>query len=241
MTAADLAARDHLALALDLDDLETARRVARELQPYFRVAKVGLELYSAAGPDAVEAMTDLGYDVFVDVKLHDIPTTVAKAARVLGSLGATYLTIHTSGGVDMLRAGNDAFVEAAVAAGVVDPRVLGVTVLTSDGADAAAQVPDRVRTALAAGCGGVVCAVAEAAAARALGPDLTILTPGIRPAGAATDDQARPATPTAALTAGADLLVIGRPVVAASDPAAAAAAIVAELTAALAAEPAEGH
>ena len=220
---------DHLALALDVADLEVARRLARDLRPYFRVAKVGLELYSAAGPDAIETMRDLGYDVFADLKFHDIPTTVAKAATVVGGWGASYLTIHASGGEAMLRAGNEGFLAGAAEAGDPTPTTLAVTVLTSDGPDAAALVPDRVRTALAAGCGGVVCAVAEAAIARELGPDLTILTPGIRPAGVAANDQARPATPEAALAAGADLLVIGRAVTAAADPAAAAEALVASL------------
>lgn len=208
----------HLVLALDLDDLASAIALAKELKPWFGVAKVGLELFSAAGPAAVSAMADLGYDVFVDVKLHDIPTTVAKACRVLGSSGATYLTIHTSGGLDMLRAGNEAFRDAALAAGQSDPRVLAVTVLTSDGQDAAVAVPDRVRLALDAGCGGVVCAVSEAPLARALGPDLVILTPGIRPLGSPAHDQQRVATPQEALAAGSDLLVIGRAVTQAEVP-----------------------
>ncbi len=220
---------DHLALAFDFDDLETARRIGRDLRPWFRVAKVGLELFGAAGPDAVEALRDLGFDVFVDLKMHDIPTTVSKAARVIGSLGASYLTIHAVGGEIMLGAGNEAFLAGADAEGHPRPTTLAVTVLTSDGPDAAAEVPGRVRTALAAGCGGVVCAVAEAPVARSLGPDLTILTPGIRPAGTSSDDQARPATPEAALAAGADLLVIGRAVTAAPEPAAAAESLVASL------------
>ncbi|MBX3313488.1 MAG: orotidine-5'-phosphate decarboxylase [Actinobacteria bacterium] len=219
----------HLALALDLDDLEVARRLGRELQPWFRVAKVGLELFSAAGPDAVEALRELGYDVFVDLKMHDIPTTVGKAARVIGSIGASYLTIHASGGEAMLRAGDEGLREGAAAAGHPEPTTLAVTVLTSDGPEAALRVPDRVATALAVGCGGVVCAVAEAPLVRELGPELTILTPGIRPAGTSADDQARPATPRAALAAGADLMVIGRAVTAAPDPAAAAEALVASL------------
>jgi len=219
----------HLALALDLDDLEAARRLARDLRPHFAVAKVGLELFSSAGPDAIGALAELGYDVFADLKLHDIPTTVAKAATVLGSWGARYLTVHTAGGLDVLRAGNEAFLTGAAEAGRDDAAVLAVTVLTSDGPEAAAAVPERVRLALDAGCGGIVCAAAEAAAARAVGPDLTILTPGIRPAGTPAHDQARPATPRAALDAGADLLVIGRAVTAAPDPVAAAAALVADL------------
>src|SRR5256885_11909205 len=98
-------ARDRLALALDVDDLVAAGRLLRELKPWFGVAKVGLELFSAAGPDAVLAAADEGYDVFLDLKLHDIPNTVGRAARVLGALGASYLTLHASGGVPMLIAG----------------------------------------------------------------------------------------------------------------------------------------
>src|SRR4051794_34764917 len=101
--------KDKLALALDMDDLVVALRVAKELQPFFGVAKIGLELFSASGPDAVVRLTDLGYDVFLDLKLHDIPTTVEKAARVIGSLGAKYLTIHATGGPVMLRAGVEGF------------------------------------------------------------------------------------------------------------------------------------
>lgn len=223
--------RNRLVLALDLDDLEAARRLARELSPWFATAKVGLELFSAAGPDAIEALRDLGYDVFADIKMHDIPTTVAKAAKVIGSWGARYLTIHTSGGEAMLRAGNEAFLEGALAGGHPAPTTLAVTVLTSDGPEAARAVPERVRTALDAGCGGIVCAVAETATARSIGPDLTILTPGIRRAGAAADDQARPAAPREAIAAGSDLLVIGRAVTASEDPVAAAAALAADLTA----------
>lgn len=228
MTAEQVAS--HLVLALDLDDLEAARRLARDLRPWFRVAKVGLELFSAAGPDAIETLRDLDYDVFVDLKMHDIPTTVAKAARVIGSWGAAYLTIHASGGEVMLRAGDEGLRDGAAAAGLPEPTTLAVTVLTSDGPASAALVPDRVRTALAAGCGGIVCAAGEARPARQVGPELTILTPGIRPAGVGADDQARPATPEAALAAGADLLVIGRAVTAAPDPVAAASALVDGLT-----------
>lgn len=218
-----------LVLALDLDDPEAARRLARELRPWFGVAKVGLELFTAAGPAAIETMADLGYDVFADLKLHDIPTTVGRAARVVGGWGARYLTLHAAGGAAMLRAGDEGFASGAAEMGADDVCTLAVTVLTSDGSDAAAAVPERARTAALAGCGGLVCAVAEAPAIRAAHPELVILTPGIRPSGTAAHDQARPATPREAVLAGADLLVIGRAVTEAPDPAAAAAAIVAEL------------
>lgn len=229
--------RDRLVLALDLPDLDDAIGLARRLQPHFGVAKIGLELFTAAGPDAIRAIAELGYAVFADLKLHDIPTTVARAARVVGRSGARLLTIHSVGGSDMLRAGNEGFLEGAATAGTDRPSVLAVTVLTSDGADAASRVPDRVRLAVASGCGGVVCAVSEARAARRIGEDLLILTPGIRPAGTASHDQARPATPVEAVRAGSDLLVIGRAVTAAPDPDEAARAIVAELDRELGGEP----
>jgi orotidine-5'-phosphate decarboxylase len=216
--------RNHLALALDVDDVVVAMRLAAELRPYFRVAKVGLELYSAVGPDAIGGLVEMGYDVFCDLKLHDIPTTVERAARVIGALGASYLTIHTAGGVDMVRAGADGFADGASNAGLPMPTALGVTVLTSD--SEAGSLPARLRIAVEAGCGGAVCAAPDLAEVRQLAPRLVTVVPGIRPEGTPHDDQARVATPSEALAAGADLLVIGRAVTAASDPVAAAAALV---------------
>ena len=223
--------RRRLVLVLDVDDLVEARRMAQTLRHWFGVVKVGLELYSAAGPDAVETMAELGYDVFVDLKLHDIPTTVGKAARVLGSLGASYLTMHAFGGERMLRAGVEGLADGAERAGLAVPCALAVTVLTSDSDDIPAHIlPKRVNAALAAGCGGIVCAVSDVREARAMGPDLTIVTPGIRPVGTPTHDQARAATPQEAFDAGADLLVIGRAVTHAPDPVVAAAELVDSLT-----------
>ena len=222
--------RRRLALVLDLDDLVEARRLAQTLRPWFGVAKVGLELYSAAGPDAIETMAELGYDVFADLKLHDIPTTVGKAARVIGSLGATYLTMHAFGGVPMLRSGVEGLADGAERAGLDAPCALAVTVLTSDAGAPPHILPKRVATAIEAGCGGLVCAVSDAREARLLGPRLTIVTPGIRPAGTPTHDQARAATPQEAFDAGADLLVIGRAVTHAPDPVVAAAELVESLT-----------
>src|SRR3954471_13946371 len=148
--------RERLALALDVDDLVTALRLARELSPWFGVAKIGLELFSASGPDAVASIAECGYRVFLDVKLHDIPTTVEKASRVLGALGASYLTLHAHGGVPMLRAGVAGLAEGPAAAGIPEPPALAVTVLTSD-ADAPPHiVPKRVMVAAEAGCGGIV-------------------------------------------------------------------------------------
>ncbi|MDQ1444306.1 MAG: orotidine-5-phosphate decarboxylase [Acidimicrobiaceae bacterium] len=218
--------RSKLALALDVDDLVEATRMARELHPYFGVAKVGLELFSAAGTDAVVTMTELGYKVFLDLKLHDIPTTVRKTARVLGAVGASYLTLHAFGGVSMLRGGVEGLRDGAAAAGLDSPCALAVTILTSDAGAPPHVLGNRVRSAVEAGCGGVVCAAGDVKEAKQLAPRLVAVVPGIRPAGADADDQARTSTPQAALDAGADLLVIGRAVTAAEDRAAAAAKLV---------------
>jgi len=221
--------RDHLALVLDVDDLVAAMRLARSLRPYFGVAKVGLELFSAVGPDAIAPLVELGYDVFLDLKLHDIPTTVGRAARVLGSLGASYVTMHAFGGAEMLRAGVEGLAEGAGNAGLEQPVALAVTILTSDRGAPPHILAKRLQVAMEGGCGGIVCAAADLQEARQMAPAMVKVVPGIRPAGADHNDQARTATPRKALDAGADLLVIGRPVTAAEDPVAAAAALVAEL------------
>lgn len=223
------AVRRRLALALDTDDLVEAHRVASLLRPWFGVAKVGLELFSAAGPDAVGSLRDLGMSVFLDLKLFDIPNTVGRSARVLGALGVDYLTLHALGGVDMLKAGVAGLHEGAEAAGLESPVALAVTVLTSDGTAPAHIVPNRVRAALEGGCGGLVLAATDLATARELAPGLRRVVPGIRPVGSPVHDQARSATPEQASADGADLLVIGRAVTAADDPAASAAGIAASV------------
>src|SRR2546430_12885604 len=124
-------ARDHLALALDVDDLDVAVGMAQRLEPWFSVVKIGLQLFGAAGPRAVERFTGLGFPVLLDLKLHDIPTTVGRAARALGRLGVSYLTLHAQGGTSMLRAGVDGLAEGAATVGASPPSALGVTVLTS--------------------------------------------------------------------------------------------------------------
>jgi orotidine-5'-phosphate decarboxylase len=232
MTTTEVSAdvRSKLALALDMDDLVEATRMAKELQPYFGVAKVGLELFSASGTDAVVTMAELGYKVFLDLKLHDIPTTVRKTARVLGAVGASYLTLHAFGGVSMLRGGVEGLRDGAAAADLEAPCALAVTILTSDAGAPPHILGNRVRAAVEAGCGGVVCAAGDVREAKQLAPRLVTVVPGIRPAGAEANDQARSSTPQAALDAGADLLVIGRAVTAADDRPAAAAALVQSLT-----------
>jgi orotidine-5'-phosphate decarboxylase len=224
--------RGPIVVALDTADLATAVRWVTAAAPHVAVAKVGLELFCAEGPVAVEkirASSDL--DLFLDLKLHDIPATVAGAARSVARLAPTYLTVHAAGGAAMIAAAADALTETKVAA---------ITVLTSlSAADldriGLAGPPADAVTRLAilaadAGARALVCSPKEVALVRAaVGPDITLITPGVRPAGAGADDQARVATPTAAIAAGADLLVIGRPITGADDPGGAAAAIAASL------------
>jgi orotidine-5'-phosphate decarboxylase len=214
--------RDRLVLALDVDDLVEALRLGKRLQPFFATAKVGLELFSASGPDAVSAMADLGYDVFLDLKLHDIPTTVRKAARVIGAFGVSYLTLHARSGPVMLRAGVEGLAEGAERAGLPHPTALAVTVLTSDGDAPAHILGHRVAAAVEAGCGGLILAAADVREAKQLAPRMLAVVPGIRMPASDSHDQARPATPGDAVGLGADLLVIGRTVTEARDPVAAA-------------------
>lgn len=223
------ALREKMALALDVDDLVRANRLARDLKPWFGIAKVGLELYTAAGPDAVGAMIDQGYDVFLDLKLHDIPTTVKKAARVAGALGASYLTMHAHGGAAMMRAGAEGLAEGASNAGLARPVALAITVLTSDDSAPEHIVPHRLRLAVEAGCSGIVCSAKDLKIIGEMAPRIMRVTPGIRAGGEERHDQPNAVTPDVALDAGADILVIGRAVTLAADPAAAASALFAGL------------
>lgn len=225
--------RRRLVLALDVDDLVLALRLARRLQPWFGLAKVGLELFAAAGPEVVSALTIEGYRVFLDLKLHDIPTTVRRAARVIGGLGATYTTVHTAAGEEALRAAVVGMAEGASAAGagVASEGVLGVTVLTSDHDATNQTLESRAALAARAGCGGVVCAASDLSIVRDAAPGLLTVVPGIRLEGTGADDQARPSTPAAALAAGADVLVIGRAITAAADPERVASALLDEVVA----------
>lgn len=223
-----------LVVALDTADLGRATRLTERLARHVGLAKVGLELYSAHGPASVEA-TAAHAPVFLDVKLHDIPTTVGRAAKVLGRLGVALLTVHASGGPAMVAAAAEGLGAGADESGAPAPLVIAVTVLTSlsdgDLADvgqeaAGDQVPRLARLAVAAGAAGVVCAPRDLGAVRdAIGDGPVVVTPGIRPTGSGHDDHARAATPAEALDAGADLLVVGRPITAADDPVAAAARI----------------
>jgi orotidine-5'-phosphate decarboxylase len=206
-----------------------ALRLARELSPWFGTMKVGLELYSAAGPEAITSLVDLGVDVFADLKFHDIPDTVGRSATVIGALGAKYLNFHAAGGVAMVRAGVEGLREGAARAELDDPVALAVTVLTSDAEASPHLLTQRVKTGLDAGCAGFVCAVPDVPTVRQLAPRAMLVTPGIRPEGSAADDQSRVATPRHARDAGVDLLVVGRPITRADDPVAAARALVASL------------
>lgn len=219
-----------MVLALDVDDLVEAARLSKALRPWFGVAKVGLELFSAAGPDVIGTLTDQGYEVFADLKMHDIPTTVGKAAQVIGALGVRYLTMHAHGGPAMLRAGVDGLQQGARNADLPPPVALAITVLTSDTEAPDHIVPNRLRLAVEAGCGGIVCAASDLRDIRELAPRILKVVPGIRGTGAERHEQAKAVTPAEALDAGADLLVIGRAVTLAEDPGRAASALFAGLT-----------
>ncbi len=221
-----------IAVALDAPDLETAARWAALVTPHVSTVKVGLELYLRYGPEIVASIRGAsGVKIFLDLKLHDIPATVTGAARAVARLRPDVLTVHAAGGPEVVRAA----VEGAPACNVA-----AVTVLTSldqatlDQIGMLGPMSDAVRRlavlAVGAGARGLVCSPQEVAAVRAeVGPDITLITPGVRPAGSSANDQARTATPEEALRAGADLLVIGRPITGAPDPGAAAAAMAAPL------------
>lgn len=229
MTSADAAP---IAVALDAPTLDTAARWASLVTPHVSTVKVGLGLYLRYGPDVLASVRGgSGADVFLDLKLHDIPATVASAAGAVARLKPDYLTVHAAGGAAMIRAAADAVPQARIAA---------VTVLTSlaegdlDAIGLRGPALDATRRLSAlsvdAGARAIVCSPREVAAVRAeVGPDVVLVTPGVRPAGVGAQDQVRVATPEEALAAGADLLVIGRPITAAPDPGAAAAAIAATL------------
>ena len=222
----DIELRSKLCVALDVDDMVEAVRIAKELSPWFGVAKVGLELFTAAGTDAIGILQGLGYDVFLDLKMYDIPTTVEKASRVLGALGVKYATYHAQGGMDVLQAGAKGLRDGASEAGLDEPVPLAITVLTSDAGAPEHIMPARVGLAVESGMGGLVCGPNDVKEAKQYAPRLFGVTPGIRPEGADHHDQVRVATPKVALDNGSDLLVIGRAVTLADDRVAAAESIV---------------
>ncbi|MGQ9685052.1 MAG: orotidine-5'-phosphate decarboxylase [Thiobacillaceae bacterium] len=214
-------------VALDYPEAAPALALAGRLDPALCRLKVGKELFVAAGPQLVQALVEQGYEVFLDLKFHDIPTTVAQACMAAARLGVWMLNVHASGGLAMMRAAKE-----AIATFDPRPRLIAVTVLTSLARpDLAAvgldlppeeQVMRLAHLAHAAGLDGVVCSAMEAERLRReMGPDFLLVTPGIRPAGSQGDDQRRVLTPIQALRAGADYLVVGRPITRAPDPVAA--------------------
>jgi len=232
---------DRLLVALDVESLRDAEALLGRLDGVVTGCKIGSQLFTAAGPAAVESARKRGFRVFLDLKFHDIPTTVAGAVREAARLGVAMLNVHASGGVAMMRAAAEAAAKAAADFAVPRPLVLGVTVLTSlDRGTLAREVvvpasvdahvlhlADRAREA---GLDGCVASPREVRALRlALGPQWVIVTPGIRIPAAGADDQTRVATPRQARDAGADYVVVGRPITAAPDPAAAAAEILRQI------------
>jgi orotidine-5'-phosphate decarboxylase len=222
-------------VALDQEDIGAARRLVRELSGLISFFKVGSELFSAAGPAAIEMVREAGADVFLDLKYHDIPNTVSRAVGRAASYGVTLVNVHALGGLEMMRAAADAALSA-------DRKtlVIGVTVLTSmDAADLErvgigsppdAEVSRLARLAREAGLAGVVSSAREVGRLREeLGPDFILVTPGIRPAGADAGDQKRIVTPRQAFDSGADYIVVGRPIAAAPDPHVAAERIIEEI------------
>jgi orotidine-5'-phosphate decarboxylase len=226
-------------VALDYPDAAPALALAERLDPATCKLKVGKELFVRAGPALVERLGRLGFKVFLDLKFHDIPNTVAQACKAAADLGVWMVNVHAYGGLKMMRAARAALGEAATR-----PKLIAVTVLTSmDGedlrqigleVDPASQVERLARLTHAAGLDGVVCSAREATLLRAaLGKDFLLVTPGIRPAGSDAGDQSRILTPAKAIAAGADYLVVGRPITQAAEPVAALHAINAEIGAQL--------
>ena len=223
-------------VALDFANPMHALALADRFDPASCALKVGKELFVLAGPEPVRWMIDRGFNVFLDLKFHDIPNTVAQACAAATRLGVWMLNVHAAGGRAMLAAAHEAVTSAAAEQGRAPPLLIAVTVLTSladvdlretgVAGTATQQALDLARLAASCGLDGVVCSAVEAPALRAArGPDFKLVTPGIRPAGASRDDQARITTPEAAVANGADYLVIGRAITQAADPLAALAGI----------------
>ncbi len=232
--------RNPIIVALDVPDAAAALRLAERLTPVVGAFKIGKELFTAAGPEIVRQFRAAGASVFLDLKFHDIPNTVAKAVETATRLDVQMITLHASGGRAMMAAAEKAAQETAKTLGRPAPLVLGVTVLTSmDAADLveigvnvspAAQVERLAQLAVHSGLRGLVCSPQELIALRKILPSQTqLVTPGIRPADSEKGDQKRTLTPREAMDAGASWLVIGRPITAATDPRAAAEKILATL------------
>jgi orotidine-5'-phosphate decarboxylase len=232
--------RNPIIAALDVSTVEMALKLAEEIRPAVGAFKIGSELFTTGGPEIVRQIRSSGASVFLDLKFHDIPNTVAKAVAAATRLDVQMLTIHTSGGLEMMRAARESAQQTAKDCGRAAPLVLGVTVLTSmdsrtlaeigSNTNLGAQVERLADLAVKAGLGGLVCSPLEITALRqALPQDVQLVTPGIRTGAEKADDQKRTLTPKEALSAGANWLVIGRPIYAAKNPRAAAEEIAASL------------
>ncbi|HKV34473.1 MAG TPA: orotidine-5'-phosphate decarboxylase [Pyrinomonadaceae bacterium] len=232
---------DKLIVALDVETPDRALALVNELRDVAGMFKIGSQLFTLAGPQIVKDIVASGAKVFLDLKFHDIPHQVAGAARSAAQLGVSLFTLHASGGAEMMRRAVEAVTEVAEREGTIRSKVLAVSVLTSIDAATLSQIginssPEEsvlrlVKLAEQSGVDGVVASPQEAATIRATvtRPKFLIVTPGIRPAGNEAGDQRRIATPAAALNAGADYLVVGRPITAAADPVAAAGEIASEM------------
>ena len=236
-----LSAREKLVLALDVDNLDSAIELVEKLKDYVGIFKVGSQLFTSEGPKIVHIINESGSKVFLDLKFHDIPNTVARAAEVATRLGVYIFNIHTSGGYELMKSAAEAAKKTSLTLGIRKPIILGVTVLTSINQqilekevgikkDLTEHVVHLARLAQSAGLDGVVASSQEITQIRnACGADFLILTPGIRPANNALNDQKRVMTPKEALKCGADFLVIGRPIRNASDPVEATKKIIEEM------------
>jgi orotidine-5'-phosphate decarboxylase len=223
------AALNPLVVALDTSDVDAAAALAETVAADVGMVKVGLELFTAAGPSTVTRLAEHA-PVFLDLKLHDIPTTAGRAARNAGRLGAAMLTVHALGGPDMVRAAVDGAAEGAAEVATSPPDVIAVTVLSSLAEAAGASPASLAFEAVTAGARGAVVSGDDVKEVReALGADPVLVVPGIRPSGARSNDHARVLTPVEAMEAGADRLVVGRPITESTDPAGAARAILAEI------------
>jgi orotidine-5'-phosphate decarboxylase len=227
--------------ALDVPTTEQALKLAKEIAPVVGAFKIGGELFTSAGPDIVRRVRDMGAAVFLDLKFHDIPNTVAKAVASATRLDVQMLTIHTSGGLEMMRAAEESAQQTALQSGRNAPLVLGVTVLTSMDGNALSEIgcePNVGRhverlanLAVQAGLRGLVCSPLEITALRQILPGkIQLVTPGIRTGAEKADDQKRTLTPREAIDAGANWLVIGRPIYAAENPRVAAEKILKSLS-----------
>ncbi|WP_430471511.1 orotidine-5'-phosphate decarboxylase [Thalassospira lucentensis] len=239
--AQSISPKDRIFCAIDTTDLDHAIDLASKLSGVIGGAKLGKEFFAAHGPQGVQAVAKVGMPIFLDVKYHDIPNTVAGAIRAVTPMGLKIVNVHAAGGIEMMKRAGEAARETAAKAGVDAPWVIAVTILTSmdqhdlDDVGLKGPIDERVvklaELTQKAGLDGVVCSAREITSVRAAcGPDFKLITPGIRPAWAASNDQKRVVTPADAVAMGSDVLVIGRPITKADDPVDTARRIVAEVS-----------